>query len=44
MLISLKLSKCLVDLHLDEFKWLKPKIMTEVENFSNDDYDDSNED
>lgn len=39
VLISFELSKCLTNLHLDDFNWLKPKILIEVENFSNDDLD-----
>ncbi|CAI9300137.1 unnamed protein product [Lactuca saligna] len=41
VLISFEHSKHLVDLHLDDFNWLKPEILTEAETFSNDDLDDS---
>ena len=44
VLISFELSKRLTDLHLDDFKWLKPEILTEIEKFSNDNLDDFIED
>lgn len=44
MLISLELNKRLADLHHDYFKWLKPKILTKAEKFSNVDFDDFLED
>lgn len=41
MLISFEISKRMDDIHLDDFKWLKPEILTKAEKFSNEDYDDS---
>lgn len=40
VLISFVLSKCLTNLHLDDFKLLNPKILTEAEKFLNDYLDD----
>lgn len=41
VLISFELNKRLTNLHLGNFKWLKPEILTEArKKISNDDLDD----
>ena len=37
-MMSFELINHLIGLHLDDFKWLKPEILTEAKKFSNDDH------